>query len=273
MHHAQSLGESFRSSRVMQFQLKSKSLQELSGFRAPCNHAVRSSEGRHRSSKLRNLFQEQSILVAGLHRYGKNRIIDNGFLNFAIVTGFDDLLYFVVTDEKPNPNARRDWQHGLRTVTLPDMRKLPDVAEVQWVRHFTRFSQRRYGWGDALATKEEVQAAVDDENEAEVLAIMPKAATLVQRGELEHLPTVFEAMRSGLPALADCRHQLLSETMFAQQVPGPCGACGKVESDAYRKGFTKCGACDAVRCKPCAIEAMIQQDQRQSFLRAYQCLD
>jgi len=114
-----------------------------------------------------------------------------------------------------------------------------------------------------------VQAAVDDENEAEVLAIMPKAATLVQRGELEHLPTVFEAMRSGLPALADCRHQLLSETMFAQQVPGPCGACGKVESDAYRQGFTKCGACDAVRCKPCAIEAMIQQDQRQSFLRAY----
>ena len=216
---------------------------------------------------------QQSILVAGLHRYGKNRIIDNGFLNFAIVTGFDDLLYFVVTDEKPNPNAQRDWQHGLHTVTLPDMRKLPDVAEVQWVRHFTRFSQRRYGWGDALATKEEVQAAVDDENGAEVLAIMPTAATLVQRGELEHLPNVFEALRSGLPALADCRRQLLSETMFAQQVPGPCGACGKVESDAYRQGFTKCGACDAVRCKPCAIEAMIQQDQRQSFLRAYQCLD
>ena len=119
----------------------------------------------------------------------------------------------------------------------------------------------------------EVQAAVDDENEAEVLAIMPKAATLVQRGELEHLPTVFEAMRSGLPALADCRHQLLSETMFAQQVPGPCGACGKVEPDAYRQGITKCDACDAVRRKPCAIEAMIQQDQRQSFLRAYQCLD
>ena len=23
------------------------------------------------------------------------------------------------------------------------------------MRHFTRFSQRRYGWGDALATKEE----------------------------------------------------------------------------------------------------------------------
>ena len=209
---------------------------------------------------------QQSIFAAGLHWYSRNRIIDHGLLNFAIVTGFGDLLYFVVTDGKPNPNAQRDWQHGLFTVTLPDMRKLPDVAEVQWVRHFTRFSQRRYGWGDALATKEEVQAAVDDENEAEVLAIMPKAATLVQRGELEHLPTVFEAMRSGLPALADCRHQLLSETMFAQQVPGPCGACGKVESDAYRQGVTKCGACDAVRGKPCAIEAMIQQDQRQSAL-------
>ena len=37
---------------------------------------------------------QQSILVAGLHRYGKNRIIDNGLLNFAIVTGFDDLFVF-----------------------------------------------------------------------------------------------------------------------------------------------------------------------------------
>ena len=113
----------------------------------------------------------------------------------------------------------------------------------------TPFSQRRYGWGDALATKEEVQAAVDDETEAEVLAIMPKAAALVQRGELEHLPTVFEAMRSGLPALADCRRQLLSEAMFAQQVPGPCGACGKVESDACRQGVTKRGTCGAIWCK------------------------
>ena len=86
--------------------------------------------------------EQQPILVAGLHRYDRNRIIDHGLLNFAIVTGFDDLLYFIVTDEKPNRNAGRDWQHGLRTVTLPDMRKLPDVAEVQWARHFTRFSQR-----------------------------------------------------------------------------------------------------------------------------------
>ena len=80
---------------------------------------------------------QQSIFAAGLHRYSRNRIIDHGVLNFAIVTGFGDLLYFVVTDGKPNPNARRDWQHGLFTVTLPDMRKLPDVADVQWVHHFT----------------------------------------------------------------------------------------------------------------------------------------
>ena len=51
---------------------------------------------------------QQSILVAGLHRYDRNRIIDHGLLNFAIVTGFGDLLCFVVTDGKPNPNAQRD---------------------------------------------------------------------------------------------------------------------------------------------------------------------
>ena len=63
--------------------------------------------------------EQQPILVAGLHRYGKNRIIDNGLLNFGIVTGFGDLVYFIVTDGKPNPNARRDWQHGLRTGNVP----------------------------------------------------------------------------------------------------------------------------------------------------------
>ena len=55
----------------------------------------------------------QPILVAGLHRYGKNRIIDHGLLNFAIVTGFGDLLYFVVTDGKVNTKAIIDFLEGL----------------------------------------------------------------------------------------------------------------------------------------------------------------
>ena len=46
---------------------------------------------------------QQSILAAGLRRYSRNRIIDHGLLNFAIVTGFGDLLYFVVTDGKTKP--------------------------------------------------------------------------------------------------------------------------------------------------------------------------
>ena len=38
--------------------------------------------------------EQQPFLVAGLHRYGRNRIIDHGLLNFAIVTGFGDGLVF-----------------------------------------------------------------------------------------------------------------------------------------------------------------------------------
>ena len=84
--------------------------------------------------------------------------------------------------------------------------------------------QRRFGWGDVQATKEEVVAAACEGNSAELLAIMSEAAPLVHRGELQHLPALFGALRSGLPAaLADCKHQFLTESMFTPRVLGPCG--------------------------------------------------
>ena len=77
-------------------------------------------------------------------------------------------------------------------------------------------------------------------------------------------------MRSGLPAaLPDCMHRFLTESMCTPSVVGPCGACGKAESDSYKQGFTKCDTCGSVRCKLCAAGIMTEQDQRQSLLRAY----
>ena len=213
---------------------------------------------------------DQPVLLAGLMRYGKNRIIDNGLMSCATVTGLGDAVYFVVTDGQPIPNALRDWKNRMKAVTCLNLRKLPEVAQVVWVRHFTRFSQRRFGWGDAHATKEEVVAAARDENCAELLAIMPEAAPLVHRGELQQLPALFDALRSGLPAaLADCKHQFLTETMCTPEVSGPCGACGKVESETYKNGFTRCPTCGGVRCKPCAAAAVADQDEQQSLLRVY----
>ena len=107
---------------------------------------------------------DQPVLLAGLMRYGRNRIIDNGLMSCATVTGLGDAVYFVVTDGQPIPNALRDWKNRMKAVTCLNLRKLPEVAQVVWVRHFTRFSQRRFGWGDAHATKEEVVAAARDEN-------------------------------------------------------------------------------------------------------------
>ena len=76
-------------------------------------------------------------------RYGRNRIIDNGLMSCATVTGLGDAVYFVVTDGQPIPNALRDWKNRMKAVTCLNLRKLPEVAQVVWVRHFTRFSQRR----------------------------------------------------------------------------------------------------------------------------------
>ena len=106
-------------------------------------------------------------------------------------------------------------------------------------------------------------AAARDENSAELLAIMPEAAPLVHRGELQQLPALFDALRSELPAaLADCKHQFFTESMRTPEVSGPCGACGKAVSETYKQGFTRCPTCEGVRCKPCAAAAVAGQDMQ-----------
>ena len=215
---------------------------------------------------------QQAALLAGLQRFGRNRIIDDGILNASTVSGFGDTLYFVVTDKKGQrgDNAYRTWKNEMKKVTCLDLRKLPEVAVVESVRPFTRVSQRRFCWGDAQATKEEVVAAVRESDDAELLAIMPEARSLIRRNELEHMPALFDAMRSGEPiGLADCRHQFFTENMGSARALGPCGACGRVESDAYTMGFTRCPTCACIRCKPCAANITSQQDQQQSLMEAY----
>lgn len=214
---------------------------------------------------------DQPLLVAGLRRYGRNRIIDDGLLNVAIVTGFGDTLYFIVTDgrDQRSDNAYRAWVAAMKKVTCSNLRKLPEIAQIKCVRPFTRYSQRRFGWGDAQATREEVVAAVNGDDSAKLLAIMPEARPLVRYGELEHIPAIFDALRAGPPAaLADCRHQFLTERGMLE-VQGPCLECGTEASVMYKQGFTKCASCETVRCKPCAGRFATEQDGQQAFLRAY----
>ena len=155
-------------------------------------------------------------------------------------------------------------KNELKKVTCPDLRKLPEIATVEYVRPFTRLSQRRFGWGDVQAGKEDVAAAAREENTAELLRIMPEARPLIQCDELEHLPALFDAMRSGMPsALADCEHEFFTEHMDTARVLGACGACGKIESATHSMGFTRCRTCQAIRCKPCAATFATEVNQQQ----------
>ena len=54
-----------------------------------------------------------------------------------------------------------------------------DVAQIDWVRPFPRISERRFGWGDIQATKDEVVAA--DREEVEILATPPKRISAAVR--------------------------------------------------------------------------------------------
>ena len=85
---------------------------------------------------------QQAALLAGLQRFGRNRIIDDGILNASAVSGFGDTLYFVVTDKKGQrgDNAYHTWKNEMKKVTCLDLRKLPEVAVVEFVRPFVRLS-------------------------------------------------------------------------------------------------------------------------------------
>jgi hypothetical protein len=229
----------------------------------------------------------QSILLMGLQRFGRNRVIDDGLINAATVSGFGDEVSFLLTDGsgQRGDNACRTWRNNMMKVTLQDGRKLPEIAKVTSVGLFTRLTQRRFGWGDIQATTGEVAKAVHEESAEELLAMMPEARALIVRGEFQHLPAIHDALRSALPALTDCQHQLLTETLGTPPMFGPCQVCGTTGtcqicgdggscqiscqrgSNAY--GFTGCSDCGSVQCKLCAVNIMQKQGNHHSFLRAY----
>ena len=113
-----------------------------------------------------------------------------------------------------------------------------------------------------------------DDNVDEILAIMPAAAALVQRGKTQALPALYEALAADVkPAIADCQHQFFEENMFTHEVCGPCGMCGVTAEQQIEerrlKGFTKCASCGSTRCKPCAYETNKIQEEQNDLLRAY----
>ena len=60
--------------------------------------------------------------------------------------------------------------------------KLGNFITVEKVKYFTKVTQMRLGWDDAHATHEDMSNAVKKEDYNELIAIMPTAARLIERG-------------------------------------------------------------------------------------------
>ena len=198
-----------------------------------------------------------------------------------------DCIYFIVTPPQGErlDNLKRRWVTAIKKVTCANLKKLHEVANIDWVKPLDRSLQRILELGDAWATrsdieealhtsKSDVEKALLDDNVDEILAIMPTAAALVQRGKMQALPALYEALAAEEPpAIADCQHRFFEENMYTREVRGPCGMCGvtaEQQIDERRpKGFTKCASCGGTRCKPCAYATDKVQEEQNDLLRAY----
>ena len=170
-------------------------------------------------------------------------------------------------------------------MTCANLKKLHEVANINWVRPLDRSLQRILDLGDAWATRNDIEKALNttksdiekallDVNVDEILAIMPSAAALVQRGKTQALLALYDALGADeAPAIADCQHRFFEENMWTQEVCGPCGMCGVTAEQQIKerrpKGFTKCASCGGTRCKPCAYATNKVQEEQNDLLRAY----
>ena len=78
--------------------------------------------------------------------------------------------------------------------------QLPGGPQVEWVRPLTRRLQRLFRWGDAGSTSADVAQAADDDNVEELAALVPHAASMILRKEVEwkHL-SALHSVSQGAP--------------------------------------------------------------------------
>ena len=143
--------------------------------------------------------------------------------------------YLVLTTSMP-----RDFDSFAEKLKRALQKQAPGIV-IDWVSVLSVRLQRLFGWGDVTASADDVRAACEQDDFCEVLALMPGAALLPDRDDMSMFPSVFEALRAGLPAsVEDCAHN------FSEHGPGPCA------NDAtHQRPFHKCGSCDRQLCLKC----------------------
>ena len=160
-----------------------------------------------REAEIEAAEKAKQLVIDGVSRFAhlQFQTLNAGLRAYAVFSSahFDKAgIYFAFTEEaKSDPpksdNRMRDWKGNLTKLFCTKTHKLRDLAEVEWVRVFTRAMQRQLGLGDIYATEANIAAACEEENEEELKILMPKAAPLIDQGlELTMLPRLFKALHS-----------------------------------------------------------------------------
>ena len=187
-----------------------------------------------------------------------------GACNAVAVKQIDDSMYLILTLDArcQEANRARDLKVRVEKFGMGGTWTFSNFATVKRMEVFTGASQRRFQWGDADATEEDVAKAVNEEDHATLLSIMPAAKVLIEREELEHLPWLF--VQQDKLALEDCTHEIFTEHSLDLLTSGPCSSCHQTHVK-----LTRCVECNAAWCKPCAHEMLVQQSKQKSRLQAY----
>ena len=206
---------------------------------------------------------EAEKVLCLLDGFGKACVVGQRFgaANTVVVEDNTDFWFFITTDRK-DQNRPRDIKAHLEKYGPAENHKLGNYITVEKVKYFTKITQRRLGWGSAGATEEDVKDAVEKGDKAELLAIMPAAAQLIQRNEFEVLPRLFTDLKQERPALVDCVHTFFKPCQFYNQL-GACNKCQKGRAEHL------CKNCNAHWCHWCIHEVCNEHDAEKLALKAY----
>ena len=124
-------------------------------------------------------------------------------------TTLEEELYLVLTLDKA-------YKFQNRAASIKQsIEQLPGDPKVEWVSRLTRRLQRRFGWGDVCSTTASVTRACEKGDKEELLAILPDASDLIQRGEFTELPALYNALSAGMIA------ERTTGTIAQRMITGP----------------------------------------------------
>ena len=128
-----------------------------------------------------------------LSEWAASRVVD-GAGAYAVVDMPNGDIYVAVCMAKA---ARTEYAAANMKASIE---QLPGSPQVDWVRPMTRRLQRLFGWGDAGATGADVARAVDGADVEELAVLIPQAADMIMRNEVDwkHLPAL-HSVSQGAP--------------------------------------------------------------------------